>query len=194
MQDQATLDGFDAPSSPTDRLFFALLPDPSASGQASALTQQLREEHGVKGKPIAPERLHVTLHHVGDFLGVPAATMTALQGAMATLSSPSFDLSFDRVASFSGKPGHLPWVMLGGQGVAAVMAFQSQLDKALTRAGVSSKASRSRYTPHLTLLYADHRLDERHIDPISWSVREFVLVHSQIGHNRYTLLGRWPLR
>ena len=193
MQDQATLDGFDAPTAPTDRLFFALLPDATALSRVAALTRQLRDEYGLKAKPISPERLHVTLHHVGDFLGVPTSTMAALQRAMATLSFPTFEVSFDRVASFSGRPGKLPWVMLGNEGLAAVTAFQSQLDKALARAGVS-KASRAHYTPHLTLLYGESGLDEVRIHPVTWSVQEFVLVHSLIGQGQYTLLGRWPLQ
>lgn len=192
MQDQATLEGFDAPARPTDRLFFALLPESSALAQAAALAQQLRDEHGLTARPISAERLHVTLHHVGDFLGVPAHTMAALQVAVATLSAPSFAVTFDRVASFSGKPGKLPLVLLGGEGVAEVTAFQAQLDKALALAGVS-RSSRAHYTPHLTLLYGDRRVDERPIEPISWPVQEFVLVHSLIGQGQYTVLGRWPL-
>ncbi len=32
------------------------------------------------------------------------------------------------------------------------------------------------------------------IAPVTWPVREFVLIHSQLGaRNAYDLLGRWPL-
>lgn len=192
MQDQAMLEGFDAPSAPTDRLFLALLPDLSAVKRVATLTQQLRDEHGLKAKPISPERLHVTLHHVGDYLGIPTSTMSALRDAVGAWSSPSFVLTFDRVSSFSGKPGKLPLVLLGGEGVAELTAFQSQLDQILARAGVS-KTSKSSYTPHLTLLYGDRRVDERPIEPITWPVQDFVLVHSLIGQGQYTILGRWPL-
>jgi len=61
---------------------------------------------------------------------------------------------------------------------------------ALAKAGVGARQS----TPHLTLLYDARRVDEQPIDPIRWTVREFVLVHSLLGQTRYIPLGKWPLR
>ena len=49
------------------------------------------------------------------------------------------------------------------------------------------------YEPHLTLLYDDRCVAEQAIDIVSWTVREFVLVHSLHGQGRYVMLGRWPL-
>ena len=47
------------------------------------------------------------------------------------------------------------------------------------------------FTPHVTLLYAERRVEEYPIEPIRWMVNEFVLVHSKNGHAH---LARWPLR
>jgi 2'-5' RNA ligase len=47
------------------------------------------------------------------------------------------------------------------------------------------------FTPHVTLLYDRRNVEEQPIEPISWTVREFVLIHSMQGH---THLARWPLR
>jgi 2'-5' RNA ligase len=47
------------------------------------------------------------------------------------------------------------------------------------------------FTPHVTLLYAERNVEECPIEPICWTVNEFVLIHSMHGHVR---LARWPLR
>lgn len=193
MADQFSLDGFDAPAEPTDRLFFALLPDQAATDRVAALTQQLRDDHGLAAKPIPAERLHVTLHHLGDYLGLPGHIVAAASNAAEGLALPSFTLAFDHVATFSGKPGRLPLVLRGGDGLDAVTHFQASLDLALRKAGLA-KATRATYTPHLTLLYAERRVDDRLIEPITWPVQEFVLVRSLMRRAQYTVIGRWPLR
>jgi 2'-5' RNA ligase len=50
-----------------------------------------------------------------------------------------------------------------------------------------------RFTPHLTLLYDNRYVEGRDVEPIAWSVREFVLIHSVLGKTRHIHLGRWPL-
>ena len=58
-----------AAKNPTDRLFFALFPDAEAAMQIAGLARSLREEHGLHGQPLREDRLHVTLHHLGDYAG-----------------------------------------------------------------------------------------------------------------------------
>src|SRR5713226_5595231 len=55
----------------TDRLFFAIFPDPGTAARIAQLRQELRLELGLQGKPLASERLHATLHPVGDYAGLP---------------------------------------------------------------------------------------------------------------------------
>nr|AAQ21359.1 Csw019 [uncultured bacterium] len=193
MADQFSLDGFDAPAEPTDRLFFALLPDQAAIDRVAVMTRQLRDDQGLTARPIPAERLHVTLHHLGDYVGLPSHIVAAASDAAAGLAMPPFTLAFDRVATFSGKPGRLPLVLRGGEGVGAVTAFQAALDLALRKAGLA-KATRAAYTPHLTLLYAERRVDDLPVEPITWPAQEFVLVRSLMGRAQYTVIGRWPLR
>jgi 2'-5' RNA ligase len=69
MPEQLALPGLAA--KPTDRLFFAVLPDAAAVTQAGAITDTLFSAHGLSRRRLAPRRLHVTLHHVGDFAGLP---------------------------------------------------------------------------------------------------------------------------
>ena len=50
--------------------------------------------------------------------------------------------------------------------------------------------------PHVTLLRDKARVpkvEERSIEPIGWTVREFVLIHSFLRQDRYQVIRRWPL-
>jgi len=45
----------------------------------------------------------------------------------------------------------------------------------------------------VTLLYDDVLVQERAVEPIRWTVSEFVLVHSLLGQTRHIPLARWSL-
>ena len=64
-----------------------------------------------------------------------------------------------------------------------------RLDCAIASKGLRSLAKKD-FTPHVTLLYAERNVEEHPIEPIGWTVSEFVLIHSMRGHVH---LGRWPL-
>ena len=195
MPEQSSLPGFGAvPQQPTDRLFFAIFPDANASARIAQLAQQLRGEHELHGRPLAPERFHVTLHHLGDYAGVPRDVVAmADKAATAVTTMAPFEVAFDRVASFSSAPRNRPFVLRGGDGVAALMEFQQALGMAMKKAGLGRWAKPG-YTPHVTLLYDDRSVAEQAVETISWTAREFVLVHSLLGQTRHVALARWPLR
>ena len=177
-----------------ERLFFGLmLPDP-ASRRAIEVFEESRDTQGLRGRPIRQDRLHVTLIHVGDYQGMPPqSVIDALRQAGERVTAAAFDIALDRASSFSGAPGRHPHVLLGDKGVDALKAFRSDLLKAVIREGVKP-LSRQDFNPHVTLSYADRRLPERPIRPISWRPDEFVLIHSEVGRSIYHTLGRWPLR
>jgi hypothetical protein len=78
--EQSDLFGQILPSKPTDRLFFALFPNEEAIPQIVKASQQLRDQHGLMGKSLSNDRLHVTLHHVGDYAGgLPNGLVEAAQ-------------------------------------------------------------------------------------------------------------------
>jgi 2'-5' RNA ligase len=189
MTDQLLFPGFGAAQPLIDSLFFALFPDAAATARIGELTRRLRDKYGLAGRPHAAERLHVSLHGIGEYPSFPTDIAARAAAAAAAVTLPPFEFAFDRVMSFSGKPGQLPLV-LHGDGVAGVTALQSALGGALAKAGLGARPS----APHLTLLYDARRIDEQPIDPIGWTVREFVLVHSLLGQTSYSPLGKWPLR
>lgn len=189
---QASLDGFDAPARPTDRLFFALFPDAATARQAGELAAALRAQHGLTGKPLLVERMHVTLCHLGDFVGLQPGLVDGACRAAEALHEPAFDVRLERVGSFVGRPARLPLVALGDDGVQALRAFQARLDQALRRHGALRGGAGS-FVPHLTLLYDDRRVPQQAIEPLQWRATGFALVHSLLGQTRYQILGRWPL-
>jgi 2'-5' RNA ligase len=46
----------------------------------------------------------------------------------------------------------------------------------------------------MTLLYDPRTIDPRAIDPVRWTLTEFVLVDSLRGETKHVQLARWPLR
>ncbi|WP_439891252.1 RNA 2',3'-cyclic phosphodiesterase [Ralstonia sp. 25C] len=191
---QLTLPGFEAtPQLPAHRLFLAVKPDAETAQHIARLIEQLRPVVGFKGKALRAERLHVTLHHVGDFVQPPPDDLVArVRAAAEGLALPAFDASFNQVVSFHGRRDHRPFVLLGNEGVAELMAFQSALGDALLRAGVP--VSHGHFKPHITLLYDRGGFAPKPVEPITWTVREFVLIHSWLGKTRYDELGRWALK
>lgn len=69
MTQDSDLFGVIPPPKPTDHLFFTLFSNEEAIPQIVKTSQQLRDEHRLNGKSLSNDRLHVTLHHVGDYAG-----------------------------------------------------------------------------------------------------------------------------
>lgn len=194
MSEQLSLIGFDPPPKRTDRLFFAIFPDTDTAARMGRLTDRLRTEQHLRGRPLDATRLHVTLHHVGDYAGLPEQLVDQARDAAAMVAMLPFDVCFNRVASFR-RSQSLPLVLRGDEQAerGGLMSFQQALGQAMTQVGLGRMVNQ-RYTPHVTLLYDDRNVAEHPVEPINWTVREFVLVHSLLGQHRHVPLGRWPLR
>lgn len=192
MPGQSSLPGFDDDAKPTDRLFFALFPDAQAAGRIAECAQQLRAELGLHGTPLKTGRFHITLHHLGDYAGLPQGVVEMASRAAAAVKAAPFSVTFDRAASFSSSPRNRPFVLRGDASLADLMAFQRALGVEMTRAGLGRWAKPA-YTPHVTLLYDDRAVAEQAVEPITWTAGEFVLVRSLIGQTQHIPLARWPL-
>jgi 2'-5' RNA ligase len=175
------------------RLFFAAQPDADSAAAAIAVAQRARAEHGLTGKLIPAERLHITLHWLQDHPEVPEDLIAAAQVAGRNLDTAPFDVVFDKLQSLGG-PGEGRPVVLAGTGLADLRKFQRALAATMTDAGIGRyvRASTS-FRPHVTLLYDDKYLPSRAIPPIRWAVRELVLVDSLVGEGRHLVRARWPL-
>jgi RNA 2',3'-cyclic 3'-phosphodiesterase len=197
MSEPSDLFGEIPSAKPTDRLFFALFPSEDAIPQIVKISQQLRDAHGLTGKSLSNDRLHVTLHHVGDYAGgLPDGLVEAAQNVAATIAMPAFEVTFDRAMSFAGRPRNRPFVLRGNEGreggLAALMAFQKTMYLAMCRVGLQGPRANAKFAPHVTLMYDDQGIPEQAIEPVSWTARDFVLVHSLLGQTKHIHLGRWP--
>lgn len=179
--------GFDGPWA--DGLFFGLFPDEAATNELAKKAQQLCIRHRLSARPFARSRMHVSLLGFGRFQGLPSGLVATIAEAAATITERPFEVIFDRAMSFLRPPR--PLVLCGGAGVKELTAFQSHLGDALHKGGF--KLSRRQYTPHVTLLYDQRGIEEHAIEPVRWTVKEFVLVHSLLGQSKYVALGRWRL-
>ena len=188
MTDQLLFPGMEAARPLTDSLFFEIVPGTLARARRGAVTQDLRNKHALTGKPLA-ERLHVSLHGIGEYPSCPDEIAARAIEAAASVTMAPFEVTFDRAMSFAGKAGQLPLVLVG-EATDGVAALQQALGGVLAKAGLAARRS----TPHVTLLYDVRRVEEQPVAPIGWTVREFVLVHSLLGRGLYKSLGRWPLR
>lgn len=169
-------------------VFFAVQPTVAAAPLIVHLAQELVARRSLGARLLPPERLHVSLFAVGNFVDpLPSLIIDEAKTIAGTVSMAPFEVVFDRVASFGG--GAL--VLAGSAGVTGLVRLQEALNLALLKAGVGA-GQRRPFTPHMTIAYAD-RMPELPIEPISWTVNEFVLIDSLVGQSKHILLGRWPL-
>jgi RNA 2',3'-cyclic 3'-phosphodiesterase len=157
------------------------------SERIQRLAHTLKCAHKFDREIIEPQLLHVSLF----FLGEPSEQIVRIAcEAAAEVRVQSFQLWFDCSASFRGRPGSRPFVLVGNEGVEQLRSFRLALGVALAERGLRRLARRD-FTSHVTLLYAERNVEEHPIEPIGWTINEFVLIYSMRGHVH---LGRWALR
>jgi 2'-5' RNA ligase len=187
------LGGFE-PREATDRLFFAIFPDTAAASRIAETADALRSQHALRGKPLQTDRFHVTLHHLGDYAGLPDDLVVKAGQAAMGVDMPAFDVAFDSASSFSRQPRNRPFVLRGDPaGLYSLQRLQSALGKTMAACGMGRRVEHN-FTPHVTLLYDDRAVPDQPLEPIAWTVREFVLVRSLLGKTEHVIIGRWPLR
>jgi 2'-5' RNA ligase len=142
----------------------------------------------IGGTPLRPERLHVSLLALVIDGDLPAGLVEEATEVAQTVRMPPLHVIFDRVAG-----GTRSAVLLPSEPLGALRMLRERLGFALIRAGVDVRLDR-RFSPHVTLLYGGQPMPEIEIDPITWTVDEFVLIDSHIGLTHHETLGRWSLK
>jgi RNA 2',3'-cyclic 3'-phosphodiesterase len=170
-----------------DGLFFSIFPDQSAAVRIANIAEHFRRAYGLNGAPLLTDRFHVTVQGLGNYDGLPRSVVAKAIEAGAAVTSRPFEVAFDRVTSFAGSDA---LVLCGGDGVDGIVMFHHALGVAMRKSGLSAD---SQFTPHITLLYDGRRIVEQFIEPIRWTVRDFVLVHSLHGRTKHISLERWRL-
>jgi 2'-5' RNA ligase len=177
-------------ASQKERIFLACLPDAEACARIAALAARLKTQHGFTANLILPEHLHVTLFHLGDWQAMPHDVVRLAKDAAAQAHVAPFEVAFGRAESFRNRTGVFPFVLTGD--VAQWRELNTTLASALKKVGLGA-ATQGAFEPHVTLIYDEVRVKPAAIDPIAWTVRDFVLVHSQLGKTAHHHLDRWPL-
>ncbi|MBB5575298.1 MULTISPECIES: 2'-5' RNA ligase family protein [Rhizobium] len=179
----------------SDALYFAILPDREVASSSAELAGHLRRQYGFSTKPRRSDLFHITLYPLGSYNGRPEppheVAFAAMQAA-STVSKTSFQVVFDRAVSF-GNGDNRPLVLWRKEGNAELKALYRELDDAMRHIGFASDG-REKFEPHMTLLYRGHLIPEVILDePVTWTVRDFVLVHSLQGEGEHKHLCYWPL-
>jgi RNA 2',3'-cyclic 3'-phosphodiesterase len=176
---------------PTDSLFFALYPDEAAAARITDLAARLRSDHALNANAIPADRLHITLHYLGAFDGLPADVIERAQHAASAIALPPVEIALSRIESFHSRRAKRPLV-LAGDASESLLALESALRSALDAAGVATKRG-AHFTPHVTLLYDEHRIAPHEVPPVTLRARDFALVRSFLGKSRHEVIARWPL-
>jgi len=173
-----------------ERLVFMLFPDADTSNYIDWLRNRLIQEFSLEGKDLLRERLHMSLHHIGDYKSLRSAVLYAASLAARAVSATSFQVTLRSIVSFPPAPRKKdrPLVLLGESD--GLLHLHQSLALALRKNGLRASDD---LTPHMTLSYAPKGIPLQSIEPIRFVANEFALVHSMRGLSKYNVLERWPL-
>jgi 2'-5' RNA ligase len=177
-----------------ERLFFGLFPDTETSVRVGQFTRRFLSENQWKGRPLETERLHVSLHHVGDYERLRTKFIYAARQAGEAISMRPFEVTFRFIKSFEGappidgRPRGRPLVLLGEGD--ALVEFHKILGAAMRKNGLRAA---EHFTPHITLSYGPKPIPRQAIEPLRFVANEFALIHSKRGLTQYDLVDRWSL-
>ena len=170
------------------RLFFALWPDDALRSTLAPRLAELQPGGRGAGRPQSPAQWHVTLEFLGP---VPAARLSAAEGAAASVRAAPFELVLDTVEHWR-RPEVL--CLTARIAPAPLVSLVTQLRGALAERGFEPE--RRAYRAHLTLARkVTHAVDVPVFQPIHWPALDFALVESVTDRagSRYTPLERWRL-
>jgi 2'-5' RNA ligase len=166
------------------RLFFAAWPGAQVAQALAEVSQALAGL--AQGKPVPPEKIHLTLAFLGELTAEEAATAAE---AASRLRAPGFEMTLDVVGSFRG--ARVAWAGCASM-PSALEALQASLAGELGRRGV--KLEDRPFVPHVTLARRIAKpVPRAPMPPIEWKADELTLVRSESGTGRYTVLERWTL-
>ena len=176
----------DAPIS-SQRLFFALWPDDAT--RAAIVERSAAHVHAAGGRPIPPEKLHVTLAFLG---GVAESHLADVRAAAGRVRATPFEMTLTHVRHWR-RTGLL--CLQPPQVPTALATLVRTLWMPLGECGFEQDPRP--YRAHVTLA-RDARPPRglpNEIEPIRWTIRELSLVESFTDQRgaRYERLQTWPL-
>ena len=166
----------------TLRLFFAL-PCPTQ------LAEQIVSWHDslqLKGRPVIPANLHMTLAFLGQ---QPSSRLADLRTLAATVQGVAFELRLDRLVR--RRNGLL--YLAPSQPPAALLELVERLGEALLAGGF--RLEERSFLAHLTLMRSCSGQPPPDCPTFDWPVSHFALLASETGPQGsvYHQLQQWPL-
>ena len=163
------------------RLFLALWPDPTIRSQLSRRRDAWRWP--ATAKPVADDRLHLTLHFIGAF---SRSAIAALHGSLQAVAVKSMTLRAGEEEVWSGGIAVLRFA-----DDATLAALHLRMGAVLVGMGVSLDARP--FSPHVTMARrARLAAPPRQPAPIEWAANGFVLVESLVAPDTgYRVLHRY---
>lgn len=184
------------PQLPKDRLFVGILPDPETARRIYEIAAEIRHRHGLTA-PIRPvNHFHITLRWIDDYPKLSEYDVAQASAACesAAAKADPFQICLERAISWGHTVERKPLVMIGGaDSNDPLLSFHQLVLKELLKNRCPGRGSRA-LTPHVTLLYDRNKIPEEPVTPISWTVGEVFLIHSELGSTIYHERGRWKLR
>jgi 2'-5' RNA ligase len=173
-------------------LFFAIYPALKDAQRIAHAIDGLRRTHGLVGKPLSPDRLHISLQAVAKFQSeVPQHVVDAARAAAARVTCPSLLINFDRMSFHPNETKAACVFHCDRDSSARIAPLRTQLGESLRGVGLHPKSSSE---PHMTMLYdkLPYPIEEQ-IEPIEWTATRFVLVLSHVGASHHQWIDEWPL-
>ena len=170
---------------PSERLFFALQPEPSVRDGLQGIAAALPEH---RGRPVHPADRHITLVFLGE---IGPEQRACAERAAAGIRARPFEMIIDRVGYWPR-----PRILWAGcsQTPEPLVALVHGLQQALLACGF--RPERRPYAPHVTLARKAHKFSGGELEaPLAWPVGSFVLMGSDLDAPppRYRVLARWTL-
>ncbi|MDZ4310852.1 MAG: 2'-5' RNA ligase family protein [Cypionkella sp.] len=170
-------------------LFFASVPPDEIKNQIAEVWRSAGT-----GERFRHDTLHMSIQAVAGIDELDPTVVERARLVPPALRTAPFELYFDRLMTFNGKPRNRALVLGtdGRNNQANNMAIE--LHHALRAVGLAPP-SRQKVVPHLTLAYGLGFSETRYLaEPIRWTVRDITLIDSLQGQSRHMALGNWPLK
>lgn len=174
-------------------LFLALRPDELTAHVLAERANAFRKQHNLRGRPLRPEHFHVSLHGISSDMTVRHDLIRDVGEVATQFRAAPFEAIFDQAMTLINKKDALPFVLGETLVNLALHDFHRELGLALVRGGLGKKVS-LQFTPHVTLLYDWRVVPRQIVEPIRWTVKEFVLIDSLYGQTEHITRGVWPLQ
>lgn len=176
-----------------DCLFFAVLPPPEVAARIVERAERWRRWRAVPARLRPPGLLHVSMNGIGVYYQLPKTVVDAAVEAGSQVERVPFEVTFDRAMGFKNG-NRSPFVLCASVDPLGLTDLRRAIGSAMRNVGFRYNCNAG-FKPHVTIMYTDEMMREAYLDePISWTVRDFVLVHSLRGRGRHVHCQRWPLR